>query len=252
MSKNNSSLLHSYTGRTRIPAAHAGALGLLLEKSAPGGLTAAQKKKLDAVVAAGAEVEVARGMREASGVALAPLQRAMGAAFGAIDLMLEGLSLLPASAGDLGERATKLRAMIFPDGREFARATTVDACMTGRRVLARIEDRHLTRELSALIGPAPLAAAKTATSDLGEALGLGDKDVERTSPTVVADALEKFVTRLSAYARALAADVDEDDDASVQRFVDALAPIAQFRVLPRESGAADEEPSAPSPAAPQG
>ena len=51
----------------------------------------------------------------------------------------------------------------------------------------------------------------------------------RSSATAIVDAMAKFTTKLSGYVRGLAADVDEDDDASCRVFLAAVAPIDQFR-----------------------
>jgi hypothetical protein len=225
-----SSEVVSYTGRVKIAATKAMPLALLLEKHAPDRLSILEKKKLEALRAAGAEVEKAQAERDqGSGVSVQPLRSNLASAYAAVDLTLAGISELPAKLGDRGERAIKLRAVLLPDGREFTRSAAYEACMYSRRVIARIEQKKLAGEMKDLLGPEFLDAIRSATDDLAEAIGLGDSAHEIPSSTNVADALARFTTALAGYTRALSADVDENDEASRQRFLRAVAPIDQFR-----------------------
>jgi hypothetical protein len=75
-------------------------------------------------------------------------------------------------------------------------------------------------------------------------------ETTRRVPTskAVADAMDSFLSRLSAYTRGLGAEVDERDPASVQRFLGAVAPIQEHRTT--WSADTADAPSEPEPQAP--
>lgn len=133
--------------------------------------------------------------------------------------------------------------IIFPDGREFIKGGAAQSCIDARRVLARIQKRKLGPQLKALIGGGFLQAMIAATSDLAEALGLGKGAAPAVpSATAVADAMEKYTTRLTGYVRSLSADVDDDDEAACKAFLAAVAPIDQYR-----SGHTTDDSATPAP-----
>ncbi len=237
-------ILASFTGRVRIPASKAGALGPLLEKSAPPDLTTVQRRRLDAVQREGENVEEVFGRRDDWGGAnLQPLRQGLASAFGATDMALEAASMVPASVSNKAARAIKLRAKLLPDGREFTKQGAIPATLYARRVLARIEKRKLAAELKALIGPEYLKGMQRATDDLAEAVGLGESPRQTASANELTDAMAKFTKALQLYTRALAADVDDDDEASRQRFLSAVAPIDEIRVAYSTEDASTEAPS---------
>ena len=240
---NFTSILLSYTSRVKVAALNALALALLLVKAAPADLSSGQRKKLDTLVKAGTAVEDAQAERDdGGGASLQPLRAALASAFGAVDITLEGISQLPASVSDKAERALVLRATLLPDGRVFTKMTAVQTCMYARRVLARIDQKKLAPEMKDLLGPEYLKAMQSATDNLGEALGLGESDHAIPSATAIADAMTQYTTALCGYTRALSADVDENDQASCDRFMSAVAPIDEFR-----SGHTVDTTSAASP-----
>ena len=243
-----SALFLGYLGRIRIAAANAMALALLLLKAAPPNLNAQQRKKLNALQKAGRGVEAVQSVREdGGGAAVQPLRSQLANSIAALDLSLEALSLLPPTLTDKSKRAQKARAVVFPDGRSFVNASAVEATMYVRRTLARIDQKKLGSELKDLVGPEFLKNVQSACDDLAEALGLGDGVKEMPSATAISDAMAKYTTALVGYTRALASDLDEDDEASCQRFLAAVAPIDQFRSTHGTDApaATPETPSAP-------
>jgi hypothetical protein len=217
------------------------AVAVLLAKAAPADLDAPARKKLRTLQSAGERVEAAHAKREGGrGAAIQPLRQALASGFAAADLALAGTALLPARFTDKGARAQQARAIVFPAGRAFTNAPAIEATMVARRILARIADKKLAAELKELIGPEHLRTMQAVTDDLAEALGLGDGVRETHSATAVADAMAKYTTALSAYTRALAAHVDEDDEASCESFLAAVAPIDRFRSTHGSAGSQAE------------
>jgi hypothetical protein len=113
----------------------------------------------------------------------------------------------------------------------------------------------LQPELDALIGPEFLVLAKATNQRLADVVGVGRARREVADPTAITEGLAKFGRAVGAYARIMAAKVDETDDASAQRFLNAMAPIDAHRVQSRRRTPSDDaapvlpdEASEPSPA----
>jgi hypothetical protein len=240
------SLVPTYTGRIKVQSGKALGLAILLAKAAPPDLSPSQRKRLSALQVAGEQVESARGTRlRMAGATIQPMRNQFAAGWGALDLALESVSLLPAGSFDDAERATAMRTRLFPEGREFPKLSSLEAWTRAQSILQLVDEEELEDELTELVGPRFLNAAKLVTNELGEVLGLGETPRKIPSATAVADAMDEYGTALSAYTRSLAADVDEKDEASCKRFFEAVAPID----LHRSSYASDddEELVAPEP-----
>jgi hypothetical protein len=93
-----------------------------------------------------------------------------------------------------------------------------------------VEDNHVAEELSRLLGgPELFDAVRDATIALGETLGVGTKPREVPSRSALVNARKAFVRAVAAYARALSVRVDEESPASIQQFLDAVAPLDEYR-----------------------
>ncbi len=82
---------------------------------------------------------------------------------------------------------------------------------------------------------------------LSIAIGAGKKARELPSTTALQEALRSFSKAVAKYCRVLAANVEEDDPQSVERFRKAVAPIDEYRSRQTRSA---EPVDAADPAAP--
>lgn len=114
----------------------------------------------------------------------------------------------------------------------------------------RVEEARLVDEIADLTGPDFIRAARRGTDSLGDVFGVGDEARPVPSSTALQIQLREFSAAVAAYTRALAAAVDVDDDASLQRFVRAVAPIDQYREESRVRDGSDDESVTSAPAAP--
>jgi hypothetical protein len=248
--ENVRSLVPSYTGRIKVASGKALGLALLLAKSAPPDIATTQRRKLDALKLEGQAVETARSTKaRVAGATIQPLRNEFAAGWSGVHLALESVEQLPAQISDHGERARKLRARLFPVGREFTKLSGLEAWTYAQSIFRQIEEESLEAEITEVIGVRFMNAAKLVTKDLGEALGLGDTARRIPSATAVSDAMDRFTTALAAYTRSLAADLDETDEASCRRFFEALAPIDVYRTT-RTSDEDEADPEltqSPSP-----
>ena len=239
----------TYTSRPKVSSRKALGLAILLEKAAPPDLTPAQRKRLAAIAKQGAKVEAVLSARDLLGSAtIQPLRAEHASGWAAMEGALDAAALVPADVSDRAARAVKIQREILPAGREFTKLSALESWTYSHRVLGRIDDAGLAKEINALIGPDYLATVKLVTNNLGEALGVGDGVLSVPSTTALTDAMTRYVTTLCAYTRALSADVDEEDEASCKRFFDAVAPIDACRSAVAPGAPA---PTTPPEAAPQ-
>ena len=97
-----------------------------------------------------------------------------------------------------------------------------------------LHETSLAHEAAITTGADLLALIRSSTDALGESIGAGDtRRAPAPSSTALQEALARFGRKVGAYCRLLAAKVDEDDATSVQRFLDAVAPIDAYRAATR-------------------
>lgn len=155
--------------------------------------------------------------------------------------------------GAEGDDARALSETLFVDGVAFVRLDARAAWSEGRRRLDRIDDEQLGKRLEKAVGKRVMTEMTRTTAALGESIGAGGTHRETPSKTTLAERVTSFARGVAAYARLMAADVvDEEDAESVGRFLAAMAPLDEYRASRKgtvdESG--DEAPVDPSLAAP--
>ena len=233
----------SYAGAPRIPAQSAKPLARLLRNQAPADLDDLEREQLGALERLAGELDAALKQRESLGGVRASLLDFVNA-WSNSHAALEAMGRLPRAYSRNAERAARTLAVVFPEGAGFTRLTASQAWAAGDRTLARLREADLEAEVDALIGPEFLATARQATIALGDTLGMGATPVEIPNPTAVADLLARFQRSVGRYGRVVAARVDEEDPASVERFRRTIAaPIDRYRST--RLGREDAEPSAP-------
>jgi hypothetical protein len=200
-----------------------------LEKAQPPDLTPPEKKAFKLLQQRAHQVELVLAARDRLAPGrLRPVLLSHADGWNALYEALVAKSRIPVSISDVGARASALVGSLFADGTSFTQLDAETAWSEAQRRLTRIVDEELEHELTQLVGPELLEVARAATTTLGNAIGTRG-DAEAPSSTALQEALALFGRAVGAYGRALAANCDEDDDASVQRFLKAVAPIDLHR-----------------------
>ncbi|AKF09860.1 hypothetical protein [Sandaracinus amylolyticus] len=241
----------SYCDGARLQARHAKSIAGTLRTHAPHDLPRTGSEQLDRIEALAIFVDDILTERQIAAT-VKPAFEDFGAAWGGMSDALLSKSRLPVRHSPNAPRAVKMHTQIFPEGAGFIRWDAHAAWSEGDRVLRVIAQKDLKSELDALIGTDFLQAAKKATTALREALGVGETPRETPSTTRLQHAMQRFSRALGRYARIVAADVDLDDAASVERFRKAvMVPFDQFRTRRTTSGEVEsEEPETDPPSEP--
>lgn len=223
----------AYTVTMRIPAPKVLVLTEQLVHGAPEDMTPAQKRRLKKVKTAAKAVERVQTARERGSPAKVQGPRlAFANAFTALHSFLVSYARLPVTVISDAGMAEAIASSLFPDGVAFTKLEAVDSYAHGTRLLHRIEDEKLEETIESLGGAPYLAAVRAAARSLGDALGVHAKAPPKPSSRALVEALVEYQSAVIAYARSLAADVDVDDEASVKRFFEAVAPIDELRSRP--------------------
>ena len=198
----------------------------------PKDATADEKKAVKAMIAARDTIEGVREDRATRQPSkLRPFLLRNNAAWaGLASVLAAKAGLSPDVAGDKPGRAEKLQSDLFPeDGGPELKTDAETSYVQARERVERIDREKLAHEISEIAGAEHLDEVRAATEALGEALGVGSK--ARTTPngTAMPDALRGASKAVGVYGRKLVGHLDEDDEASVKRFVDALAPLAEYK-----------------------
>lgn len=243
--------LRNYIQGISIPGRRAKLAAQKLTQSAPPDMDEAERSALGVVQQVGSEVsEVLSERDRISPARLKPLLLALSAHWTALFSILEALTTIPARLGDRGERAAALSRSLFPAGVSFARSEAPDAWAEAQRRIDRIVNEKLRDALVGLVGADVLAAAEDATRTLGEAIGAVGAPRAVPSRNALREKRLKFSRAVAAYCRVLSAKLDEADDASVDRFRRAVAPIDELRSLRSTRTDLDEVEDTEVPPAP--
>lgn len=227
---NIGAIIASFTAPMRVSSRKVAPLMTLLVLSAPMDLSGDGKKRLKLVTKTGKAVASVQTARErGSAVRLQAPRGKVANAFSALVEILGGHARIPGEVSAIGKRAADLSASLFPAGLGFTRLEAPETWAHSIRLLDRIEEEGLEAELNALAGPAALSAIRVAVKELGEAIGIGSEPVATTGSTDLMRAVAAFQSAVAGYVRVLAAEVDENDPKSVERFFKAVAPIDQLR-----------------------
>ncbi|AKF06988.1 hypothetical protein [Sandaracinus amylolyticus] len=239
----------------RVGAQYAKPVARQLFNVAPDDITPDERKALRVVVAVGDDVQSVFAERDRfSSARLQPIRISFMNYWAALHGVLDAKARLGDAFGDEGARARAVLAAYFADGVSFSRLDAHAAWFEGQRRLDRMSDEETADEVEALAGAAVFAAVKAGTAAIGEAIGVGKatRASDVPSATALQETLAKFSRAVGAYTRLLAAKVDEEDAASIERFRRAVAPIDDYRAMRgKESGAgAPSEPPVVEPTEP--
>jgi hypothetical protein len=248
----------------RCSAQSAASLAARLVLAAPPDLSPEQRAVLAAVGLRAEEVAAVQSERDRLGPArLRPVLSLYGNGWGAFHEALLAATRVPTDVSDRGARALAIADSLFPDGITFVQFESDAAWAEGKRRVDRVHKEGMKATIDELIGADYFAAAESVTAKLAEAIGTGRSAHVTPSSTALQEALGRFGRAVSYYARWLVHTCNEDDPASVERYLRAVAPIDQHRDAMRanggDSGSDDEKgddkgepikPGTPGPSTP--
>lgn len=244
-------MFRDYVGSLRSNAAGVAVVSTRLQKAAPSDMTTEEKKALKLVMQRASEVADVLADRDRLAPArVRPLLTKLVADWTAFCEALAAKARVSRKTGH-ENRAQEIYTSLFPEGMTFAQTDSETAWSEGHRRLDRIAKEGFAHDLDALLGPEFLAAVTASTEELGNAIGTGHAERTTPSSTALAESLLRFGRAVGRYGRVLAASCDEEDEASVERFMKAVAPIDVHRAGMRagnDGGSEDDgvtEPTTP-------
>jgi RNA 3'-terminal phosphate cyclase len=257
---NLTSIVLSLTTPPRVSARHARALAQKLRAKAPGDLTPEQRARLDEIDRTGDGCdEVIKARERITSGQVGQARNDTAQAWGALASVLAALALVAPEVSPLGKLAAKVHAALFSGGTGFAQLSAVGTWARSARLDERIREEGHQAVIESLGLGVLLANVRHHVAILGAATGCDGRPVAEVEPSPLAlvEARDRFRIAVASYARSLAADVDERNPRTLDRFASALSPIDEVRVTYGGSDEEDEtaptgEPAAPAPFLPAG
>lgn len=220
--------LDAYKGRLRMDSTSGVLLGIRLIKAAPKRRSARLSRALEEVRAATVNAQKVRQERSRLRPEnLRPYDKKVDDGWGGLYGVLSGQARFVGEP--IAAIAQRIIALLFAEGTEFLTINYDSEWLHGETLLARIADEKLAADIDTVAGKHALAYIRGAQKELGDALGVGDVELERASTTAMAEALDALSRAVAKYVRVLAGETDEDDEKSVGRFARAVAPIDRHR-----------------------
>jgi hypothetical protein len=231
----------NYVEATRFGAAYCLPVAQQLHTAMPPDASSDEKSAMKVVLERAELVKEAITDRERVGPArVRPMLLDFANAWSACAEILGGLARIE---GQKGDEARVLSDAVFADGVAFVQLDARAAWGEGQRRLDRVADDALAKRLEAVVGKHVAVEMKRSTDALGAAIGVGAHH-EVPNVNVLGERVSSFARGVAAYARVLAARVDEDDVTSVSRFLAAMAPLDAHRASRRGTS---EEPAPSEP-----
>lgn len=220
-----------YTSNARFNSRHCTALAMQLQRAAPARLSGDQASTLALISTRAGEVDQVRKARSRSAPSAQRVPRAkLVSAWTAVKEGLGAVATIPPELGPEGQEAQGVTVRLFPEGTSFQHLDAVAVWSQSKELLERLEEEGLSARVNALIHPRLLAAVTRAYEQLAQAIGVVGAVITAPPPRALAEANKRFAYAVSSYARALSVSVTLEDPASLQRFLDALAPVDAMRV----------------------
>jgi hypothetical protein len=229
-----------YVRNVRANGPSALVLWARLQKVAPKDITTDEKRALKILGQRAKEVREVQSERDRQSPA--KLRPVLNSYVNGWSGLYEGLSAkarVPAVVSDAGLRAQAINDSLFPDGVSFTQLPAPSAWSEGERRLERLDAEGLESRIIELVGADLLSTVRVSTAALADAIGTGEADRITPSSTGLIEALARFGRAVSRYGRWLAANCDEEDPASVDRFMRAVAPIDAHRAAMGRSSGSD-------------
>jgi hypothetical protein len=245
-----------YVDGMRIPAERAQPFARELKHAAPRDMSPTEKRAIKLVFDLARDIDrVLKDRSRLSGAKIRPVVSDFVSAWGGMSDALLGIARMPSSLTDRPTRAADLHARLFPDGVLWLRSDAQALWSHANRLLERIEEESMLRDLERLLGRDFHVAVVKLTGQLGEAIGVGRVPRETLSPNGLQLKVQELSRAVAAYCRQLVASVDESSPRSIERFRRAVAPIDAYRTRSFRVGEPDvpespEEPEDPDPEEP--
>lgn len=235
-----------YITETRFNAVSAQLVITRLSRTAPTDLMPPERKLLRQMEAARKEVQRVREDRTSHAPAkVRPVLQRVNVAWGGFShSVAASVSLLDDLGGVKRERAVRVQGSLFPEtGGPDLNVDAATAYVDAQARIERIASAGLEADVIAVVGREHYDAVITTTAELGEALGVGEAPRSLPNGTALASALRAASHAVAHYAWKLLGAVDSDDPATIDRFVNALAPLIEHKVS-RGRGANAVDPTA--------
>lgn len=256
MAKDNVDI-DAYKGRPRMDSTSGILLGIRLIKHAPKRRSARLRRALEGVHAGTVRAQlVAQQRSRLRPESLRPYDKQVDDGWGGLHSILTGHARLEGEP--MAQLAKRLLALLFAEGTAFLTSSYETEWLHGETLLKRIDAEELVADIETVSGKHVLRYIRRAQKELGDALGVGDIELERASTTAMAEALDALAGAVAKYVRILAGETDEDDPKSLEQFVRAVGPLdihRAYHARPRASSSKveetevteDNDPNAPIP-----
>lgn len=163
-------------------------------------------------------------------------------AFTSMHDALKAIAVLP-TGGPRAKRAAAVLTRVLPNGATFTSGEGSTIHNAAKRAIERTEEDGVGEEIDALIGAEFRDAATRTTLQLGEVLGVGSEPLRVPSSTALQEKLGRLSRAIGRYLRIEAGRVDEEDPASIARFIDVIAPVEAHRDATKRRTPTDEPES---------
>jgi hypothetical protein len=224
----------------RCSAQSAAVLAARLVKAAPADVNPEQRAALVAVGLRAEEVAAVQSERDRLGPArLRPVLSLYANGWGALYEALLAAMRVPVEVSDRAARSQAIADSLFPEGISFVQLDAEAAWSEGNRRVDRVNHEGMKPALHELIGPDYFATAENVTAKLADAIGTGRAVLLSPSTTALQEALARFGRAVRDYGRQMVPSCNENDSASVERYLRAMQPIDQHRDTARSSGGGD-------------
>jgi hypothetical protein len=229
----------------RISAASGIALAARLLNAAPPDPSPGERRTLDRVKVGSDRVLAILLERERfQPQRLRPVLGPFSLAWSSMEGALEAAGKLPVDPTGRAEKSRAAHDSLFGDGLGFLAQDATSAWLSGHLLVDKIAADGLAPILDEVVGPLYLAAAKSATIALGDAIGVGAEPRRMPSTTSLAEAMAQLSHEIGAYGRQLVASVDDEVEATVRRFVLAAEPLEAHRAMMRAAESGSDEGTA--------
>jgi hypothetical protein len=215
-----------------------------LLNSAPEDLIRTEKKALKQARDAAAEVQRVMKLRARRRPEnMQAEDRALDGCWGAIHDQIEAWTRIPNHPNQ--QLALRLLASLFEGGLDFTNTKFEIQVVESSNRLERIEEESLEELLHKLVHTDLLGLLRRAHEDFAEKLGIGRAIVPVPETGELIEAIRELSFRIANYARVLSAAIDIDDEKTIARFEQALAPLAAYRAMKAVARATGADPVSP-------
>jgi len=230
MAMRNRFSAHEYVSPPRLSGEGGIVLVWRLLNSAPEDLIRAEKKALKLARDGAAEVQRIMKLRARRRPEnMQAEDRALDGCWGAIHDQIEAWTRIPDHPNQ--QLAFRLLALLFDGGLDFTNTKFEVQVVESSNRLERIEEEELDELLLKLVHTDLLGLLQQAHEAFREKLGVGESAVPVPETAELIEAIRELAFLIANYARVMSAAIDIDDEKTIARFRQALAPLAAYRAV---------------------